>query len=130
MIFLDSSYLIALIIKSDKYHPQAHKLSSILKNESILINNTVLTEVLNSFSTKNNPEDISKIANFLLTIENIDYLESEDYKKAVDLFKFYNQSINFSDCTILQTMEKMKVNTIVSFDSDFDKIKGIKRIYL
>lgn len=68
--------------------------------------------------------------NSLLKIDNIHYLNEEDYKKSIELFKFYNQSINFSDCTILSTMLKNNIKNIVSFDSDFDKIKNIQRIYI
>lgn len=68
--------------------------------------------------------------NSLLKIDNIHYLNEEDYKKSIELFKFYNKSINFSDCTILSTMLKNNIRNIVSFDSDFDKIKNIQRIYI
>jgi len=43
---------------------------------------------------------------------------------------YYNQSVNYSDCTILKTMMDNNVSVVVSFDSDFDKINGIRRIYL
>ena len=39
-------------------------------------------------------------------------------------------SVNYSDCTILKTMMDNNVSVVVSFDSDFDKINGIRRIYL
>lgn len=38
--------------------------------------------------------------------------------------------VNYSDCTILKTMMDNNVSVVVSFDSDFDKINGIRRIYL
>ena len=47
-----------------------------------------------------------------------------------NLFKYYNLSVNYSDCTILKTMMDNNVSVVVSFDSDFDKINGIRRIYL
>ena len=40
----------------------------------------------------------------------------------------FDSSINFSDCTILSTMIRNKIDKIISFDSDFEKVKGIKII--
>lgn len=48
MIFLDSSYLIALIIDKDTHHKKSKTLKPVLSNEIKVINNTVLVEVLNS----------------------------------------------------------------------------------
>ena len=46
MIFLDSSYLIGLLIKKDSYVNKSLKIESIIEDESKLINNTVFNEVL------------------------------------------------------------------------------------
>ena len=66
--------------------------------------------------------ELKQAMNYILTYD--------DYRDSFDIFEFYNFSINFSDCTILNTMQNYKINKIASFDSDFDKIKGVKRIYL
>ncbi|PWB86114.1 PIN domain protein [Methanobrevibacter woesei] len=125
MLFLDSSYLIALILENDNYNDKAIELNKIISNETTIIKNTVLTEVLNSFN-KYNVTQIESIINDLLTL-NIDYLTKNDYKKALKYYKYYNTAINFSDC-ILVTMNKYKTNQVISFDSDFNKIKGIINI--
>ncbi|MBR3139779.1 MAG: type II toxin-antitoxin system VapC family toxin [Methanobrevibacter sp.] len=129
MIFLDSTYLIGVILKKDTYTEKALQLKPILKNERKLINNTVFTEVLNSLTATNSNYNVNELTELLLSYE-IDFLDQDDYKEAAVSFKYYNHTINFSDCTILQTMIKNGVTTIVSFDSDFDKIKGIHRIYI
>ena len=129
MIFLDSTYLIGVILKKDTYTQKALQLKPVLKNERKLINNTVFTEVLNSLTATNSTYDVDELTELLLSYE-IDFLGPDDYADAAASYKYYNHAVNFSDCTILQTMIKNKVNTIVSFDSDFDKINGIHRIYL
>lgn len=134
MIFYDSSFLIGFFIKNDDFHMKAHELRKILHNEKILINNVVLCEILNSLKITNNMPNyignIDELFNFLIKYTEIHYLTPEDYAEALNLFKYYNHSINFSDCAILITMNKYNIRTIVSFDSDFDKIKHVDRIYL
>ena len=127
---MDSSYLIGLIIDNDQHHTKAVELKPYLKNEKKLINNTVLVETLNSIKRTNHSIDTDEIVNSILKLDGIDFLTKNDYFKSLELFNYYNQSINYSDCTILYTMQQYSLNTIVSFDSDFDKVSTINRIYL
>lgn len=129
MIFLDSTYLIGLILKNDSLYYKSHLLKSYLDDENKIINNTVFNEVLNSVTSNNSNYDLNHIKRLLLSF-NIDFLTSDDYLDSFDIFEYYNFSVNFSDCTILNTMQNYNINQIASFDSDFDKIKGVKRIYL
>ena len=93
-----------------------------------MINNTVLTEVLNSLKKNNYHWNREKVIKSLLDMDIVDYLSYNNYIESIQLFKYYNHGINISDCTILESMMKNQVNKIVSFDSDFDEIKGIIRI--
>jgi len=129
MIFLDSTYLIGLILKNDSLYYKSHLLKPYLDDENKIINNTVFNEVLNSVTSNNSNYDLNHIKKLLLSF-NIDFLTSDDYLDSFDIFEYYNFSVNFSDCTILNTMQNYNINQIASFDSDFDKIKGVKRIYL
>lgn len=126
MIFLDSSYLIALMLKQDRNYKKASDLKTTIFNERIIINNTVLSEVLNSFN-KYNSLNLEHNVNNMFKFD-IDYLTKDNYKKALTYYRYYNTAINFSDCTILVTMNKYNTDKIVSFDSDFNKIKGIINI--
>ena len=129
MIFLDSTYLMGLILKNDSLYYKSHLLKPYLDDENKIINNTVFNEVLNSVTSNNSNYDLNHIKKLLLSF-NIDFLTSDDYLDSFDIFEYYNFSVNFSDCTILNTMQNYNINQIASFDSDFDKIKGVKRIYL
>lgn len=130
MIFLDSSYLIGLIIDNDQHHLKATELKPFLKHEKKIINNTVLVETLNSINRTNHTLETESIINSILKIDKIDFLTKKEYFKSLELFNYYNQGINYSDCTMLYTMQANNINKIVSFDNDFDKVNGINRIYL
>lgn len=130
MIFLDSSLLIALIVETDINHEKAKILIDSFDNERIIINTVVIFEVLNVLNNCNLKISIDEILDKLCNFDVIDHLNPEDIKSSVNIFKYYNQSINYADCAILETMFKYNVTKIVSFDSDYDKVKGIIRIYL
>ena len=128
MIFLDTSYINGLILKNDSYQEISNQLQYFLKNETKATNITVLVEVLNSINQNNFRGSIEDLINHLLDFQVFDFLTISDYESARILFNYYNRSINFSDCTILQSMQNHGITRIASFDSDFDKIKGIQRI--
>lgn len=130
MIFLDSSFIIALTFDKDENHEKSLKLMNTMRYERKMINSTVLIEVLNTLKKNNKTSDIRIILDYLINLDEIHYLTYTNYKDSIETFKFYNFSINYADCTILNTMVNKGVNKIASFDSDFDKVKGIYRIYL
>lgn len=129
MIFLDTSYINGLIIKNDDYADLSRNMEPFLKNETKVINITVLVEVLNSINRYNFFGDVNDLMNQLVNLNVFDYLSKQDYEKSLQLFRHYGRSINFADCTILQSMQNHGITRIVSFDSDFDKINGLQRIY-
>ena len=118
------------MIDNDDYHEKAHQLRLVIDRERKLINNTVLVEVLNSLKKNNHKLELDEIMDALLGLDKVVFLTDDDYDESFKLFKYYNLSVNYSDCTILKTMIDNNVSFVVSFDSDFDKINGIRRIYL
>ena len=47
----------------------------------------------------------------------------------MDLCDYYNNSVNYSDCLILVSMQNKRVSDIVSFDEGFKKVNGLNVIY-
>ncbi|WP_296873113.1 type II toxin-antitoxin system VapC family toxin [uncultured Methanobrevibacter sp.] len=129
MIFLDTSYINSLIIKNDPYRQYAKNIKPLLEKEAKITNITVLIEVFNSISPYNFFGDVNELKNYLLNIYDFDFLTEEDYERAFEFFNYYNRSVNFSDCTILVSMQKHGIGRIASFDADFDKISGFERIH-
>ena len=122
MLFYDSSFILAIFNENDENHKNAKKLlkdyPSIL-NQKKAINNIVLMEVLNKLKKSYYKSMRINIINFLLSMDEIFYVENEDYEKAIALMEQYKYDINYSDCLIILTMYNNNLNTIVSFDNDF-----------
>lgn len=133
MLFFDTSFILGLFNENDDNHHKVKKLLEIepdISKQKKAINNIVLTEVLNKIKKdyyRNVREDI---INFLLSMDEIYYVETDDYLKAIKLMQNYKFTINYSDCLILLSMVNNNINTIVSFNSDFNRIDGITRIYI
>lgn len=126
MIFVDTSFLISLLVKTDSHHEKALKIAESI-HERKVINSTVMNETLNAFTGKGGKigKELYRIIEEMFDIE---YLNQSDYEHAMEIYLHFDSSINFSDCTILSTMIRNKIDKIISFDSDFEKVKGIKII--
>lgn len=129
MIFLDSSYIKGLILKNDNYNHLSKKIKPYLENEVKVINSTVLIEVLNSIKQNNYDKNVTNLLYCLLDLDLFDFLIVADYEDSMKWFEYYNKSINFADCTIINSMKNHRITRIASFDSDFDKIKGFERVH-
>lgn len=113
MIFLDTSYINGLIINNDSYATVSRNMKPFLENETKVTNVTVLIEVLNSIDKYNFLGDLDDLKHQILSLNIFDFLTDEDYEKSFELFKFYNKSINFSDCTILHTMQNYGIRRCI-----------------
>ncbi len=122
MIFLDSGYFKALNDEKDPHHNDSLKIKEYIKeyNEKTVINTTVLVETLNR--VKGSYDIVEKMYHELYAENQVIELSTEDYEKSLNLSAWFGNSINYSDCTILNTMMNMGIDIIVSFDEDFKKL--------
>ncbi len=128
MYFIDSSFLISLLTENEKNNQHSCEISENI-NEYRVINNIVLSETLNGIRRYEKRVDLNKIYTIINEVMEIKYLKKSDYAEAVNIYSYYNGSINYSDCLILKTMQDNNINKILSYDDDFDKINGLQRIY-
>lgn len=126
--FIDSSFLISLLTENEKNNQHSCEISENI-NEYRVINNIVLSETLNGIRRYEKRVDLNKIYTIINEVMEIKYLKKSDYEEAVNIYGYYNGSINYSDCLILKTMQDNNINKILSYDDDFDKINGLQRIY-
>ena len=133
MLFFDSSFILALFNKNDENHKSVEELlmnyPSIIKQKKV-INNIVLMEVLNKLKKSYYKPIREDIINFLMSMDEIFHVEKKDYENAIVLMEQYKYDVNYSDCLIILTMYNHNIDTIVSFDDDFNHIQNIKRIYM
>lgn len=124
MIFLDSTFILALMFDDQRQHERAKEIYQIIAHETKIINNTILMEILNSIKP-HHQMDSTEILNILLNVGEVHFLTEEEYVVAEKMFKYYNYALNYQDCMILKTMQNFQTNRIATFDSGFKKINGL-----
>ena len=133
--FLDTSFIMALVLNSDANYNKAVKLDYIL-NEKCFINNNVLNEVLTLTGRKINIDSAKEIYyNLIDSFEvlneyNILNYNSENFK----IFEKYvgidsnKTKLSFTDSSIILTMKEFEIDSLVTFDKEFKRIEDINLI--
>lgn len=128
MYFLDTTFVVALFVSNDDWHSQAVKVYNQIKNHKLAISKLVIAETVtvlkNKIKTKEILEIYRNLPNFFHVID-----DGMLYDEAMDEFVKYDATISFFDAMYVAIMKKEKINGIVSFDGDFDKVDGICRIH-
>lgn len=133
--FLDSSFILALILKTDANHEKAFELVDVL-NEDCYINHNVLNEVLTLVGRKINilaAKEVyyTLIDNFTLLNE---YSIAEYNENTFKIFENYIGSnsnkakLSFTDSSIVLTMREFEISNLLSFDKEFKRVDGINII--
>ena len=133
--FLDTSFIMALVLNSDANYNKAVKLDYIL-NEKCFINNNVLNEVLTLTGRKIKIDSAKEIYyNLIDSFEvlneyNILNYNSENFK----IFEKYiginsnKTKLSFTDSSIILTMKEFEIDSLVTFDKEFKRIEDINLI--
>ena len=129
MIFIDSSFLIALTIERDQWHRQAVEVKNQIINQKYLISTFMLSEALTHIGSKAGGKMAKPVYDYVTSTNEIIYPSKDMFLSAIDKFMQYNGTVSYADVLALEIMESHGIDTIVSFDSDFDKVKDIKRIH-
>ena len=129
MRFVDANVFIYVLVKSPKeaYETSRQILKRIENGEEALTNTAVIQEVVDWLEYNNRKREVK---NFITAINS--YLTMNKINTAWDdmltaLDDMEKHDIDFVDALTLQTMKKNNIKEIYSNDTDFDRIKWIKR---
>ena len=129
MIFVDSSYLIALAITNDQWHKKAKKLRKMVEKEEKYLTTLNIGETIALISYKGNLEVAMIFYKYIRENYKIIDATLKLCDKSLEKFVEYHGTLSPADVLALEVMENKKIDKIVSFDSDFDKVSDITRIH-
>ena len=133
--FLDTSFIMALVLDSDSNHEKALKLAYAL-NEDCFINNNVLNEVLTLTGRKLSIDAAREIYYGLIdTFTLLNEYDIANYNnKNFEIFEEFvgsnskKSKLSFTDSSIVLTMREHDISNLLSFDEEFKKVEDINLI--
>lgn len=129
MILVDSTFFTAIVNEKDQWHEDSLRLAKKIVKMDKVVSNLIISESVTNISSLLGGKIGKKVYynikdNYLIFEEN-----RLIYDNAIHTLLHYKGTLSYTDCLLLEIMRELKINKIASFDSDFDKVKGIKRIY-
>lgn len=128
MIFVDASYVIALIVEKDQWHHDAINLLDRLKSEDKIITEAMIIESLNLIGSCHG----GKVGylTFKYIMDNFNVFKSDTLlEESIRYYLKYDGTLSLADCTAIHAMKENNIHEIFSFDDDFDKVDGILRVH-
>lgn len=124
MIFVDTSAILALIIRTDKFHLAATEWRFKHIKEEFIASNLITIESLGWIRYRSGKNKAVIAGRNLLSGRGIriERITGEDELKAWSLFQQLDgRGISMIDCTSFVLMKRLKIKKAFAFDSDFRK---------
>lgn len=129
MIFIDTSFYLALINPQDSTHSQALSLRKIYEDNQRVTSNSVLSELATVGAIRLSK---SKTIQFIEQIESgktkIITEQKSDLSLAWKLFKqSKSKNISWVDCHIVAISQRLNIKRILSFDKDIERLQRLAK---
>lgn len=129
MIFVDSSFFIALVDRKDQWHPAAKAVLPVLTDETIIISDLIIAESVTLIGRRSGGKAGEQLYHYFIDNCDLVFIDEKILKGSISVFLRYDGTLSVSDSASVFIMMKKNINRILSFDSDFDKVAGIVRIH-
>ncbi len=129
-IFVDSSFLIALVNENDSLHEKSLEYIDLIEKNECYISNLVINEVITVIGNKIDLETAISAFDLINDIFHvINEYEIKDFNSNTMLiYEKHGTKLSFTDCSIIVDMHYHKIENLLSFDKEFKKAEGINLI--
>ena len=129
MIFVDTSYIIAIIIEKDPWHDRVSEIEEKTAEETKITSDMIIAESIAIIGSLKG----GKIAKTMYDYIKDNYSIYETNMNMLDtgmntLIK-YDGTLSLTDSVTIDIMKDLEIYNIISFDSDFDNKDSIVRIH-
>ena len=129
MIFVDSSYYIAIADTKDQWYKKALELSEYIDTNTNVVSSFIISEVVTEIGRRSGGKVAYNLYNYFTDNCKIIYIDRDLLSESMDIFLRYDGTLSLADAASIAIMGNMMIGEIVSFDSDFDKVDFINRIH-
>jgi predicted nucleic acid-binding protein len=127
-MILDSSVFIAATNPNEANNKRAKEFLSIAEEANAKTTDHILDEVVTFLGKRFGAEVAHYTGNYILESFELVYFSEDNLREALELVKRYKK-LSLCDALSVVAASEMRDKAICSFDSDFDFVKGIKRVF-
>ena len=122
-IFVDTSFVLALLNERDQYHQQAEALSFKFEESFLITTVAVLLEIGNALA-KDFRKEATAVIKLLRNSDKVEVVQIDErlLEKALDIYEKYDdQTWGLVDCISFIVMGERGLTEVLTFDPDFTK---------
>lgn len=127
MILADSSYFIAIADKKDQWHKRAKELSKNVDDE-LVVTDLIISESVTAVGARGGGKAGRAVYEYISDNCEVAFVTMDVLEKAMEIFLKYDGTLSVADAVSVYVMDSRNIKSILSFDSDFDKVKNITRL--
>jgi predicted nucleic acid-binding protein len=120
-VFVDTSFVLALINERDQYHKQAEALSFKFEESLLITTVAVLLEIGNALA-KDFRRDATAVIDLLRTSARVQVIQIDEHllQKALEIYEKYDDKTwGLVDCLSFIVMGEHGLTDVLTFDADF-----------
>lgn len=129
MIFVDSSYYIAIADTKDQWHKKSLELSEYIEINTSVVSSFIISEVVTEIGRRSGGKVAYNLYNYFTDNCKIIYIDRDLLSESMEIVLKYDGTLSLADAASVTIMDNMKIGEIISYDSDFDKVDFINRIH-
>ena len=127
MLVGDSSYFVALADRGDKWHEDSVRLKSKIPRD-LLVSDLVVAESVTIVGNRGGGRAGQTMYEYFIDECEVEHVDEDLLAEAMTIHLQFDGDLSVADCVSVAIMYRMGAKELVSFDGDFDKVRGIKRI--
>ena len=120
-VFIDTSFVVALVNEKDQHHARASELSETFDGQPLITTDAVLLEVGNALARNFREQAAEIIADFLTSDEvEVVNLDATLFQRAFELYRTHtDKAWGMTDCVSFVVMRERGVTDALTSDKDF-----------
>lgn len=122
----DSSYFVALADSKDRWHKQALGLKI---PRELVVTDLIVAESVTIVGDRGGGKAGKILYEYFVDECDVVFVDADLLDEAMALHLQYDGTLSVADCASVAVMSRKGIGEIVSFDSDFDKVRGIRRVH-
>ena len=126
---VDSSFLLAMVDRDDKHHPEAVGFLRGLGKVTLLVTSHIFDEAMTLIKGRLGSEIAIRTGRQLRlsTLFRLIHISEGDDEATWEIFRQYtDKDWSYTDCSCLAVMRKLGITEVLSFDHHFDQMGMVR----
>lgn len=128
MIVADSSYFVALADSKDRWHGDALRVKASIPQD-FLLTVLIVAEAVTIVGARRGGRPAQVLYQYFVDECEIEFADAALLRDAMVHHLFYDGVLSVADCVTVAIMSERGIRKIVSFDGDFDRVRGLERVH-